>query len=136
MPGKGAATNVNRVPLRKLYAGVVLVLAALVTQDVLLLLWSILGVKVLFTIYIFFTDAADSMFMVGPHPPLMCTIMCTSNMKYPCVVQCLQRCRPDVTRVIGIAVVQLPSSESPTEQPSGHVSLLQALMLVIAAGFW
>mmetsp|Transcript_2103 Transcript_2103/g.6270 ORF Transcript_2103/g.6270 Transcript_2103/m.6270 type:complete len:441 (+) Transcript_2103:233-1555(+) len=48
---------------RKLYAGVVLVLAALVTQDVLLLLWSILGVKVIFTVYIFFTDAADSMFM-------------------------------------------------------------------------
>lgn len=83
MPGKDASTSVDCVPLRKLYAGVVLVLAALVTQDVLLLLWSILGVKVIFTVYIFFTDAADSMFMVGPHPPLMCTIHVHLEQPFP-----------------------------------------------------
>ncbi len=44
-------------------------LAALVLQDVLLLLWSILDVKFIFTVYIFFTDLADSLFMVQLPPP-------------------------------------------------------------------
>ena len=61
----------RNVLCRKLYLGVVVVLAALVVQDVLLLLWSILDVKVIFTVYIFFTDLADSLFMVPPRatPP-------------------------------------------------------------------
>ena len=52
---------------RKLYAGVVVVLGAFVVQDVLLLLFSLTGGSsgAIFSIYIFFTDLADSLFTVG-----------------------------------------------------------------------
>lgn len=54
---------------RKLYAGVVIVLGAMVVQDVLLTLYAIgggtsFGAGALFKTYIFFTDAADSLFTV------------------------------------------------------------------------
>lgn len=59
---------------RKLYAAVVVVLAAIVLQDILLLLNSILGVNAIFAVYIFFTDLADSMFMVGCLPLVYCRL--------------------------------------------------------------
>ncbi len=54
---------------RKLYIGVVVVLGVMVVQDVLLTLYSFTtdassSTNVLFKIYIFFTDAADSLFAV------------------------------------------------------------------------
>lgn len=48
---------------RKLYAAVVVVLGAVVLQDVLLLLSSLLKADAVFAVFIFFTDLADSLFM-------------------------------------------------------------------------
>jgi hypothetical protein len=59
---------------RTLYAGVVLVLFAMVIQDVLLLTYSATDNGTVFSVYIFFTDTADSLFTVRsrtpPPPPL------------------------------------------------------------------
>jgi hypothetical protein len=51
---------------RKLYAAVVVVLGAVVLQDVLLLLSSLLKADAVFAVFMFFTDLADSLFMVSP----------------------------------------------------------------------
>lgn len=47
---------------RQLYAGVVVVLGAMVVQDVLLLFYSVTDSGAIFSVYIFFTDTADSLF--------------------------------------------------------------------------
>lgn len=54
---------------RKLYFAVVVVIAAMVAQDVLLTLYAIgggnhFGASLLFQVYIFVTDAADSLWTV------------------------------------------------------------------------
>ena len=64
---------------RTLYAGVVLVLFAMVIQDVLLLTYSATDNGTVFSVYIFFTDTADSLFTVRsrvPLPPPRVPLLC------------------------------------------------------------
>ena len=77
---------INRTKKRRgyqLHRGVITVIAAYVVQDVLLLSFSILSTKKPVTAgrvcqsYIFFTDLADALMIVGPSPSCLGAWMCS-----------------------------------------------------------
>lgn len=160
---------------RKLYTAVVVVLAAIVLQDVLLLLNSILGVNAIFAVYIFFTDLADSMFMVRCRAvPASCSPytgveifslgfieaenghLCFAFHHPVCIrvhthdKWCAYACQStpilDIQRMAVIpAMILLDASRAlgigccVLLHPDDCIliaSVMQALMLTIAAGFW